>query len=650
MKCPNCNNVIQDGTSFCPNCGTSLQGQEPVKKISLKCANCNGVLTVDSDKSVLVCPYCGARELIVENDAVKIEQIRANTQRDIEMERIRSAENQQLRAEANTQRQAERNAVEIFKKGKFAKFLLIAFVVSVLFSILSFSLSHILAGVFAVVQAGCFGVAWCMGMQIIKEKKRYIHILIAVAGILLLIPIMQFSVSNNKKDNAVKTDWSIFFLGDEIPKPTSDEMEIHTNTSDELWVDVVNTSDEEYYKYIAKCKEMGYTFEASETSMSYDAYNENGYKISLSHYSYNDEMSIQVDAPTQMGELDWDTRSIAEILPAPNSNIGSLVSENKDSTTVIVGKISSEQYEDYCSMCKEKGFVVDAKDDNTSYSAYNEVGYKVTLSYTAGNKEMKIVLDSPMEFSSITLPTVGISALIPVPPSLSGKEGSNYAWTYSVYLENMAKDDYLNYVQQCTQAGFEKDVSVYENSYWAKYKSDEDISIHVEYKGNNIVYIDITGSINGDYSNYKRSGVAAESTSSSEKVEETPSSSTSSSAETTTSISTTTPAVTEPQTVSEYEKTFVRDLSNYDIYYMFDEDNNTVIYFSTNDTFIMKGTYSGDFSTGVTIDFTAYGDGWYEKLTNKSGKKATLIDGNGLDWEYEVCDVSQAQKVLDNLS
>ena len=98
---------------------------------------------------------------------------------------------------------------------------------------------------------------------------------------------------------------------------------------------------------------------------------------------------------------------------------------------------------------------------------------------------------------------------------------------------------------------------------------------------------------------------------------------------------------------SEYEKAFIRDMSNYDLYYMFDTDTKNVVYFGTDDTYIEKGTYTGDFSTGVTITWS-HGE-WTEKFIHKSGNTATLIDGNGWDWEYKVCDVEKAQKVLDDL-
>ena len=71
MKCPNCNSIIEDNSLFCSTCGIKITTDEPTKKVSLKCESCNGVMTVDSDKSILSCPYCGAKELIIENDSVK---------------------------------------------------------------------------------------------------------------------------------------------------------------------------------------------------------------------------------------------------------------------------------------------------------------------------------------------------------------------------------------------------------------------------------------------------------------------------------------------------------------------------------------------------------------------------------------------------
>lgn len=99
---------------------------------------------------------------------------------------------------------------------------------------------------------------------------------------------------------------------------------------------------------------------------------------------------------------------------------------------------------------------------------------------------------------------------------------------------------------------------------------------------------------------------------------------------------------------SEYEKAFIRKMSNYSLYYMFDTDTKKVVTFSSQDTYVDKGTYSGDFNSGVTINWD-HGE-WTEKFTNKDGSSyATMIDGNGFDWEYKVCDIETAQTRLDEL-
>ena len=99
---------------------------------------------------------------------------------------------------------------------------------------------------------------------------------------------------------------------------------------------------------------------------------------------------------------------------------------------------------------------------------------------------------------------------------------------------------------------------------------------------------------------------------------------------------------------SEYEKAFVRKLSNYSLYYMFDTDTKKVVTFSTQDTYVDKGTYSGDFNTGVTITWE-HGE-WKEKFTNRDGSDvAVMIDGNGFDWLYDVCEIQTAQDRLNEL-
>lgn len=663
MRCLKCNNEIQQGAAFCSHCGAAVERTETIKKISLRCENCNGTLTVDEDKSVLACPYCGHKTLIVENDAVTIEKIRTSAHKEIELEKIKSSDRQYQMANEKEEKQEAKNQVEKFKKGKFSKFLIIAFLLSAILAYFYFSSSRILAGVLSVVQAVCFGSAWCMGMQIIKEKKRYIHILVAIVGILLIIPTMRSCGSVNPDENVKDTNWSVIFMGDKIPEPESKKLDIHENTETELWVDIMKVSDEDYYEYISACKEMGYTIEADENSIGYSAFNEEGYNLDISRYSSKNEMSIRLDAPTATGDLEWDKHSISSVLPAPKSTTGAYAYENEDEVKVVVANTSKEDYDEYLNSCIDCGFDVDSEKKETTYESYDKDGNRVFMSYEAGNKEMTITLYFPMEFKTTNWPTVGVGTLAPLPESLSLHVASDYGWVYSVYVENTTREEYEAYVQKCIDAGFKKDVSNYGDSVWADYS--DDININVAYKGFDIMYVSVTGSLNEEYDSYTRKLTDREKNAGGSEEEETTPKPTEEPTPKPTEEPTPKPTeeptpkpteeptpkpteepTPEPEPSSNYEKAYIRDMSNYDLYIMFDEDTKEVVYFGTNDTYVMKGTYSGKFSSGVTI---SWNDGWDEKFTHSGGSKATLVDGNGFDWEYKVCDVDDAQEVLDDL-
>lgn len=648
MKCLNCNKEIPQGSSFCQHCGSPVERKDTIKKISLRCEQCNGTLTVDEDKSVLACPYCGHKTLIVENDAVTIEKIRTSAHKEIELEKIKSSDRQYQMANEKEEKQEAKNQVEKFKKGKFSKFFIVAFLLSGILAYFYFSSSRILAGILSVVQAVCFGSAWCMGMQIIKEKKRYIHILVAIVGILLIIPTMRSCGSINPQENVEDTKWSVIFMKDRIPEPESKKLDIHENTDYKLWVDVMKVPDEDYYEYISACKEMGYTVEMDENMIGYSAYNEEGYFLDILRYDSKKEMTIRLEAPTATGDLEWDKHSISSVLPAPKSTVGAHTYENEEEVKVVVSNSSKEDYDAYVNACIDCGFDVDSEKKDISYESYDEKGNRVYLSYEAGNKEMTITLYFPMVFKTMNWPTVGVGTLAPLPESLSLHVASDYGWAYSVYVENTTREEYEAYVQECIDAGFSKDVNNYGDSVWADYSND--ININVAYKGFDIMYVSVTGSLNEEYDSYTRKLTDREKNAGNSEEEPTTTPEPTEEPTTTpepTEEPTTTPEPTEaPTPSSNYEKAYIRDMSNYDLYIMFDEDTKEVVYFGTNDTYVMKGKYSGKFSSGVTI---SWDDGWDEKFTHSGGSKATLVDGNGFDWEYKVCDVDDAQEILDDL-
>ena len=99
---------------------------------------------------------------------------------------------------------------------------------------------------------------------------------------------------------------------------------------------------------------------------------------------------------------------------------------------------------------------------------------------------------------------------------------------------------------------------------------------------------------------------------------------------------------------SEYELAFVRKMTSYSLYYMFDTDTKTFAYFGTHDTFIDRGEYTGEFSSGVTLVWD-HGE-WTDTFAHIEGENnATYFDPNGFEWEYTVSDIASAQRILNEL-
>ena len=53
--------------------------------IQLRCEKCGGTMTIDKSRSVLSCPYCGSTKIVADSDEVKMERIRNERIKDVEI-------------------------------------------------------------------------------------------------------------------------------------------------------------------------------------------------------------------------------------------------------------------------------------------------------------------------------------------------------------------------------------------------------------------------------------------------------------------------------------------------------------------------------------------------------------------------------------
>lgn len=442
-KCNKCGIEYPDNTKFCSQCGSAVAKTEQVQTYTVYCKRCNGTMTIEDDRPVLVCPFCDSKELIVESDAVAVERIKQKTYRDIEIGKQQLERERMQHEEKMAEEQKKANNIRKFRKSFMGVMLIIVTVLSVLFCTVSFNDNRILSGIVAIVMGVLCVASYLMGIQVIKEKFKGMHIVMVIIAFVLIIPY--FSLYNGAapsyEDKPEDFEWTILEMHEYIPEPPSTYGVIGLDYDDHLSVDVYKISYAEYKEYRNKCIGLGYDKDTSGGGDTYYSYNNEGFSLNLFYYEDEEKLGISLRAPEEKTE--------------------SIKKEETETSTETPTEENTEK------PTKEP-----------------------TQSPTAASTENK--------------------------------------------------------------------------------------------------------------SNFK------------------------------------------------YEKAFIREMSDYDLYYMFDTDKKEVIYFSTNDTYIQEGIYSGRFSSGVDINWI--NDGWHETFTLENDSKiATLTDGNGFDWEFEVCDVENAQKVLDTI-
>ena len=124
MFCAKCGSRITNAAAqFCPSCGARVprkkaaaQANNSKVTYSMRCPMCDGVMNLES-KNVLVCPYCGHKEILTENPEISRARMQANAYKEVELEKIRAQrEMARLRAEVEYDMKAGASASDILMK------------------------------------------------------------------------------------------------------------------------------------------------------------------------------------------------------------------------------------------------------------------------------------------------------------------------------------------------------------------------------------------------------------------------------------------------------------------------------------------------------------------------------------------------------
>lgn len=283
-------------------------------------------------------------------------------------------------------------------------------------------------------------------------KRWWFYVIVVIAAITVI-----GSISSNKS-KTIK--WNDIILSAQLPEPPKNKGEIHENTAESLWVDINKISDKQYNDYIEACKAKGFTVDSESDSMSYGAYNAEGYKLSLSHYGSEAEMKIELDKPIEMSSITWPTSTAGKQLPAPKSTIGKFSHEYDDNFLVYIGNTSKDDYNSYVKACSDKGFTVNYDKGDSFYNADNSAGWHISIKYE-GNNIMSIDIDAPSENS--TASSASDDAKIPTEPKSTEPKTikSSTAKTKAPYIQGTSNYEtiYNEYAKKIRDAAPSSSIS-----------------------------------------------------------------------------------------------------------------------------------------------------------------------------------------------
>lgn len=228
-----------------------------------------------------------------------------------------------------------------------------------------------------------------------RKKLKKWPIVIAVIAVL----VIALGISNCVRNAPEDLDWPSTGLATRLPDPPTDKGTVGTNSEDEFSATVEKCSSSQYASYVEACKEKGFGVDAESATTSYEAYDDEGYKLSLSYYESSEELSIRLSAPVEMTKIAWPTRGLGSLLPAPASGLGNISVDSSERFFAYIGGTDQEAFSKYVSACEDAGFTVDHSKGDGYYDADDKKGNSLHLAYEGFNI-MSISVDAADDSSS----------------------------------------------------------------------------------------------------------------------------------------------------------------------------------------------------------------------------------------------------------
>ena len=300
-------------------------------------------------------------------------------------------------------------------------------------------------------------------------------------------------------------EWPTGGIGALLPAPDTEKIEIYdfgnvfsaTISSD----DAIETL---FSEYVAKCESAGFTVDTGKTDDSYEAYNQEGYHLSMYLFSALKQLSLNLEAPSEEPSeaaddvnltledisYDWSQGTLAEEVPLPEAEKTEMLYDGNDRFRVnIYGDLAA--FQKYVERCKKRGYTYEPNDGSiTYYSAFRKDGARVEISFDEDEGLYELLVRESWIKDALTWPEAGLAAQLPTPKGTKGTILSDSPSYFSVFVGETTKKDYLAYIEECKQAGFTLDEMAWDGYFSAHHETDTGNAVTVTYEGLDTIHIE----------------------------------------------------------------------------------------------------------------------------------------------------------------
>ena len=191
-------------------------------------------------------------------------------------------------------------------------------------------------------------------------------------------------------------EWPNSGLSTYLPLPETEYGKIRTDNEDRFSIDLYKVTQEHFENYVKQCKAKGFTLHTTKTDSVFYSYNADKYSLNMIYDKDKQELSLYLDVPEKMAEINWPSSTVAKQVPVPETLVGRIWSDTSDSFGVNIDNVNQSAFSAYVDACMKKGFTVDYAREDDFFKAFNKDGYELTIHLKVFNV-MEIHVEIPSE-------------------------------------------------------------------------------------------------------------------------------------------------------------------------------------------------------------------------------------------------------------